>query len=78
MSRHIFRARAIALAADVPVRTLQEFLSQLRWDQDRLHELYQHLIADRHACEGAIGVIDASGHPKQGDKTPGGIAAILR
>ena len=62
---------AIALAAEVPVRTLQEFLSQFRWDHDRLHELYQHLIADRHGCEDAIGVLDASGHHKQGTKTPG-------
>ena len=62
---------AIALAADMPVRTLQEFLSQHRWDHDRLHDLYQHLIADRHSCPDAIGVIDSSGHPKQGDKTPG-------
>ena len=62
---------AIALAAGVAVRTLQEFLSQLRWDHDRLHELYQHLVADRHGCDDAIGVIDSSGHPKQGDKTTG-------
>ena len=61
----------IALAAGVAVRTLQEFLSQLRWDHDRLHQLYQHLVADRHSCLDAIGVIDSSGHPKQGDKTPG-------
>ena len=62
---------AIALAADAPVRTLQEFLSQHRWDHDRVHELYQYLVADRHSCPDAIGVIDGSGHPKQGDKTPG-------
>jgi SRSO17 transposase len=62
---------AIALAAGTAVRTLQEFLSQLRWKDDRLHELYQHLVADRHGCENAIGVIDSSGHPKQGHKTPG-------
>jgi len=62
---------AIALAADTPVRTLQEFLSQHRWDHDRVHELYQHLIADRHSSSDAIGVIDSSGHRKQGQKTPG-------
>lgn len=62
---------AIAMAADTPVRTLQEFLSQHRWDHDRVHELYQHLVADRHSCPDSIGVIDSSGHPKQGDKTPG-------
>jgi SRSO17 transposase len=61
----------IALAANQAVRTLQEFLSQLAWDDARVHELYQHLVADQHACEGAIGVIDGSGHPKQGNKTPG-------
>jgi len=61
----------IALAADKPVRTLQEFLSQHCWDQDRVHELYQHFVADRHSCPDAIGVIDGSGHPKQGGKTPG-------
>jgi len=62
---------AIALASGVAVRTLQEFLSQLRWDHGRVHEIYQHLVADGHASEEAIGVIDTSGHPKQGDKTPG-------
>jgi SRSO17 transposase len=62
---------AIALAADTPARTLQEFLSQFRWDHDRVHELYQHLVADSHSCPDAIGVIDGCGHPKQGDKTPG-------
>jgi SRSO17 transposase len=62
---------AIALASGVAVRTLQEFLSQFRWDDDRVHEFYQRLIADEHDCEDAIGIIDASGHPKQGVKTPG-------
>jgi SRSO17 transposase len=61
----------IALAADTPVRTLQEFLSQHRWDHDRVHQLYQHLVANGHSCPDAIGVIDSSGHPKQGVKTPG-------
>jgi SRSO17 transposase len=62
---------AIALAANVPVRSLQEFLSQHRWDDHRVHERYQRMVADEQGCEQAIGVIDASGHPKQGEKTPG-------
>lgn len=62
---------AIALAADTPVRTLQEFISQHRWDHRRVHELYQHMIANRHGCRDAVGVIDGCGHPKQGVKTPG-------
>ena len=61
----------IALSAGVAVRTLQEFLSQFRWDDDRVHQLYQHLVADRHSCPDAIGVLDSCGHPKQGEKTPG-------
>lgn len=61
----------IALAAGVAVRTLQEFLSQLAWDHERVNRQLQRLVMDEHACETAIGILDASGHPKQGDKTPG-------
>jgi SRSO17 transposase len=61
----------IALAAGTAVRTLQEFLAFFVWDQDRVNMLLQHLVMDDHASERAIGVIDASGHPKQGNKTPG-------
>jgi SRSO17 transposase len=61
----------MALAAGVPVRTLQEFLSQLVWDQERVNATLQRLVMDGHASENAIGVIDGSGHAKRGDKTPG-------
>jgi len=61
----------IALAADVPVRTLQEFLTDFRWDHQRAEDTLQRLVADNHGCDEAIGVIDASSHPKQGLKTPG-------
>ena len=61
----------IALAAGVPVRTLQEFLSFFVWDHGRVNKMLQHLVMDEHGCDEAIGVIDGSGHPKQGDKTPG-------
>ena len=61
----------IALAAGVPVRTLQEFLAFFVWDHDRINTLLQHRVMDEHASEQAIGVIDASAHPKQGSKTPG-------
>jgi SRSO17 transposase len=61
----------IALAAGVPVRTLQEFLSQLVWDHDRCNAALQRLVVDRHGCDEAIGVIDGSGHAKRGNKTPG-------
>ena len=61
----------IALACHTPVRTLQEFLSHLPWDDFRAHVLLQHYVADHHASDRAIGVIDASGHRKQGPMTPG-------
>jgi SRSO17 transposase len=61
----------IALAAGVPVRTLQEFLSFFVWDHERVNSQLQRLVADEHGCETGIGVLDASGHVKQGDKTPG-------
>jgi SRSO17 transposase len=60
----------IALAAEVPVRTLQEFLSSFRWDHPRAEALMRRQVADRPGPPG-IGIIDASGHAKQGDKTPG-------
>jgi SRSO17 transposase len=61
----------IALAAGVAVRTLQEFLSFFEWDHERVQQRLQQRVMDRHGSETSIGVIDASGHRKQGDKTPG-------
>jgi len=61
----------IALAAGVAVRTLQEFLAFFAWDDERVDVLLRQLVMDRHGSEQAIGVIDASAHVKQGDKTPG-------
>ena len=51
----------IALAAEVPVRTLQEFLSSFRWDHGRAERQLHQMVADRHGGENAIGVIDGSG-----------------
>ena len=61
----------IALAAGVPVRTLQEFLALFAWDEVRVSQLLQQQVMDEHASDHAIGVLDSCGHPKQGDKTPG-------
>ena len=61
----------IALAAGVPVRTLQEFLAFFVWDEDRVGNELQRMVADEHGCHDAIGVLDASAHAKQGKKTPG-------
>jgi len=59
----------IALAAGVPVRTLQEFLSQFVWDHARVEKMLQHRVMDTHDGDVAIGVIDGSGHAKKGGET---------
>jgi SRSO17 transposase len=61
----------IALAADVPVRTLQEFLSQHRWQEDLARDRLQQLVAQEHAHPHSVGIIDETSFVKQGDKTPG-------
>jgi len=61
----------IALAAGAAVRTLQEFLSFLDWDHEAANDHLHRAVMDRHGCARAVGVIDASGHAKQGRMTPG-------
>lgn len=62
----------IALAAGVAVRTLQEFLAFFEWDHARIDRQLQRRVADQHSGpSGGIGVLDGSGHAKQGTKTPG-------
>jgi hypothetical protein len=61
----------IALAAGVPVRTLQEFLSQHHWDHRRAEETMQRLVADEYASAGAIGVIDSSAAMVRPDRQGG-------
>ena len=71
----------IALDAGCAVRSLQEFLSHLRWDQARMRDLIQQRIAARIAPipgspraagdPGVIGLIDECGQPKKGKETPG-------
>jgi SRSO17 transposase len=61
----------IALWIGVAVRTLQLFLSQFIWDHARIESRLRRMIVDQYGNDNAIGVIDGSGHVKQGDKTPG-------
>ncbi len=61
----------IALNADVPPRTLQEFLSQHRWDHDRLRDKLQAIVRDEHAGPHSVGILDETSDVKKGDKTPG-------
>jgi SRSO17 transposase len=61
----------IALKVGVPVRTLQEFLSQHCWDQDRMRDRVQEIVVRDHSGPGSIGIIDETSFAKKGDKTPG-------
>jgi SRSO17 transposase len=61
----------IALAAGVPPRTLQQFLSLLEWDRQRMIDVVQRLVGQNHASAHSVGIIDETGCPKKGTKTPG-------
>ncbi len=59
----------IADAAGVPPRTLQEFLSMLKWDDQAARDQVQRRVARRHAHPHSVGVIDETSFHKQGAKT---------
>ena len=61
----------IALEAGVAPRTLQEFLSQLKWDESRLRDRIQEIVRTEHTGVATIGIFDETSDPKKGDKTPG-------
>jgi SRSO17 transposase len=59
----------IADAAGVPPRTLQEFLSMLKWDDYAVIDQLQHRVSRRHGDPNSVGIIDETSYPKQGKKT---------
>jgi len=61
----------IATFNDIAPRTLQEFLNSDVWDHARARDTVQRIVARDHEDPKAIGIIDDSGHPKSGRKTPG-------
>ena len=61
----------IAKRARVPVRTLQEFLSLLKWDHDRMRDRLQEIVVAEHSGKHTIGIIDETSFVKKGNKTPG-------
>lgn len=62
---------AIALAQKIPPRTLQRFLESIKWDEQRLRDRCQQLIAAEHQDDDAIGLIDETGTTKSGNHTAG-------
>jgi SRSO17 transposase len=59
----------IADAAGVPPRTLQEYLSLLKWDEAAVRDQLQRRVANRHSHPHSIGIIDETSFHKQGKKT---------
>ena len=61
----------IALHFGTPPRTLQEFLSQAHWDEDRMRQRMQEHVANHYNHPQAVGVIDETSYLKKGKRTPG-------
>ena len=62
---------AIALEFGKPPRTLQRFVESIKWDEVRVRDECQQLIARDHAHEEAVGCVDESGTAKSGNHTVG-------
>jgi len=60
---------AIALQFGTPPRTLQRLLESIKWDEEKVRDRCQQIIARDHAHREAIGLIDESGTHKSGNHT---------
>lgn len=64
-------AEAIALQFKTAPRTLQRFLEMIKWDEEKLRDRCQQIVAKDHAHPDAIGCVDESGTAKSGKDTVG-------
>jgi SRSO17 transposase len=64
-------AEAIALHKGIAPRTLQRFLESIVWDEGKVRDRCQQIIAVEHADKNAIGLIDETGTAKSGPHTSG-------
>jgi SRSO17 transposase len=64
-------AETIALRFTTAPRTLQRFLETIKWDEEKLRDRCQQIVARDHAHPRAIGVVDESGVGKSGRDTVG-------
>jgi len=62
---------AIALKFDQAPRTLQRFLETIKWNEEKVRDRCQQIIARDHAHDEAIGTVDESGTTKSGSCTTG-------
>jgi len=68
---HRKTAEAIALQFNTSPRTLQRFLESIKWDEEKLRDRCQRIVATEHAHPDAIGCVDESGTTKSGKETVG-------
>jgi SRSO17 transposase len=68
---HRKTAEAIALQFGTAPRTLQRFLESVKWDEEKLRDRCQQIVAAQHAHPEAIGCVDESGIAKSGKETVG-------
>lgn len=68
---HRKTAEAIAVRAKKAPRTLQRFLESVKWDEEKLRNRCQQIVAKKHAHPEAIGCVDESGTAKSGNETVG-------
>jgi SRSO17 transposase len=68
---HRKTAEAIALQFKTAPRTLQRFLESIKWDEQKLRDRCQQIVAKDHAHPEAIGCLDESGTAKSGKETVG-------
>lgn len=61
----------IALHAGVPVRTLQEFLSQHRWNEEAVRTRMREIVIREHSGPHSMAIFDETSDLKKGEKTPG-------
>lgn len=64
-------AEAIALDQKVAPRTLQRFLESIVWDEEKLRDCCQDIVATEYAHPDAIGCVDETGTAKSGNHTAG-------
>jgi len=62
---------AIALQANVPVRSVQWCLAKQDWDHQKMRNKIQKIVAKEHTGKHSIGIIDETSFVKKGTKTPG-------
>jgi SRSO17 transposase len=68
---HRKTAESIALLFKQAPRTLQRFLESIKWNEEKLRNRCQQIVAEEHTHVEAIGCVDESGITKSGKETVG-------